>query len=151
MLILIVFELYRNSDVPVSPLGAPISDSVKAGRPSVREQVSQQRESQISKFPIPNYGGSDLTFKGGEVQITQIGTIEDTPIEQVHTILSGFGSRRRGLARPTNPKKEIQVQAQANEKINSPVIEEPAKDSLAASSNHDLTSNLDELYDYYEY
>lgn len=131
-------------------MGAPVSDAVKSGRPNAREQVSET-ESPKSKFRTPNYGGSDLIFKGGEVQITQIGTIEDTPIDQVHSILSGFGSRKRGLARPNSPKEEKQVQAQTNVQINSPAVEEPATDSLTASSNDELTSNLDALYDYYEY
>jgi len=35
------------------------------------------------------------------VIVSQIGTLENTPPEQVSQILSGLGSRRRGLARPS--------------------------------------------------
>lgn len=32
--------------------------------------------------------------------ITEIGTVEDTPVAEVRRILGGLGSRRRGLGRP---------------------------------------------------
>lgn len=35
-----------------------------------------------------------------QVVITEIGTLENTPQDQVQIILSGLGGRRRGLGRP---------------------------------------------------
>lgn len=57
-------------------------------------------ETTTSKYPRPNYGSSDLRYVGGSVVITEVGTVEDTPPGEVRQILSGFGSRRRGLGRP---------------------------------------------------
>lgn len=56
-----------------------------------------------SKYPQPNYGQSDIRYTGGEVVITEIGTIEDTPQNEILRILGGLGSRRRGLGRPQKP------------------------------------------------
>ena len=36
-----------------------------------------------------------------QVIVTQIGTLENTPREEVRMILSGLGGRRRGLSRPS--------------------------------------------------
>lgn len=38
--------------------------------------------------------------------ITEIGTVEDTPQNEVLRILGGLGSRRRGLGRPQKPAQK---------------------------------------------
>ncbi|MPC24878.1 Zonadhesin [Portunus trituberculatus] len=130
---------------------APLSDSVKSGsrssslpetdnevngrfvsdtprmkptrRPATEAPVLTTTQS--SKFPHPNYGKSDITYVGGEVVITEVGTMEDTPQYEIQRILGGLGSRRRGLARPQkSPKKQTTtksppvVKAKPEEPIN---------------------------------
>lgn len=131
---------------------APLSDSVKSGsrstslpetdnevngrfvpdtprikptrRPATEAPVVTTTQS--SKFPRPNYGTSDIRYAGGEVVITEIGTVEDTPQYEVQRILEGLGSRRRGLARPQKqPQKQTTTKSPPVVKT---VPEEPVYD-----------------------
>lgn len=69
--------------------------------------------------------------------ITEIGTVEDTPLDEVRRILNGFGSRRRGLGRPQ--ARPTTKKATASE----PVLPKAPVESTA----HDY---YDDYY-YYEY
>lgn len=85
-----------------------------------------------------NYGKTDIRYVGGEVVITEIGTMEDTPQDEIRRILGGLGSRRRGLGRPQKP-----VQKQPAPK-SPPVVKQKAVPEEPA---------YDDYYDdyYYEY
>ena len=76
---------------PSAKFAAPLSNDVLS---------SLHQTSHKPMFPVPDYGRDELRFKGSDVLITEIGTIEDTDPSEVQLILSGLGGRRRGLARP---------------------------------------------------
>lgn len=134
----------------------PLSTSVRAGsrvrisssHETSRNEVTQDRapivsipfkaEVATSKYPRHNYGAADIRYAGGAVVITEIGTIEDTPLDEVQRILSGFGSRRRGLGRP-----------QEKRTVQKPPPPEPVSEAKAPpeSTSYDYTDYYyDDLY-----
>lgn len=71
--------------------------------------------------------------------ITEIGTIEDTPQNEVLRILEGLGSRRRGLGRPQKP---VQKQS-APPKTPPPVVKKVVPEVPVQDDYYD-----DYYYDY---
>lgn len=79
----------------------------------------------FSKYPRPSYGPANIRYQGGEVVITEIGTVEDTPVDEVRLILGGLGSQRRGLGRPAEKPINKKAEPARHKK---PIIESDAYD-----------------------
>lgn len=92
-----------------------------------------------SKYRQPSYGQSDIRYAGGDVVITEIGTIEDTPQNEVLRILGGLGSRRRGLGRPQKPPQK----QSPSPKTPAPVVKKVAPETPVQDDYYD-----DYYYDY---
>lgn len=141
-------------NVDLHKFAAPLSASVKAGsrdssltdsdnevngrfvteaprRKATRRPATEApvlTTTQSSKYPRPSYGKTEIRYAGGEVVITEIGTLEDTPPNEVHRILGGLGSRRRGLGRPQKPVLKQPAPKSPPVVEQKPVPEEPMYD-----------------------
>lgn len=89
-----------------------------------------------SKYPRPNYSQTEVRYVGGAVVITEIGTVEDTPEDEVRRIMNGLGSRRRGLGRP---------QQKPTTKL--PIRPNPVMSTTPPADEYDLYGD----YYYYDY
>ena len=109
--------------------GRPVTEAPrpKATRRPVTEAPVLTTTSR-NKYFRPTHGQTDIRYAGGEVIITEVGTIEDTPQYEVNRILGGLGSRRRGLGRPQDPVPRQPAPKSAPVVEKKVVLEEPLYD-----------------------
>ena len=146
-----VTERPTTTVVPVTPsslFAPPLSNDVL----STLHQTSHK-----PMLPIPDYGKSEVKFNRlGDVEITEIGTIEDTNPDEVNLILSGLGGQRRGLSRPsttTTTQKPIITTSDfrpKSETISPSVIptENPTQVSTGSTSQKSILPDYEYVYDY---